>query len=93
MGGKEILAQVAFFLGKKASNSELLIAKAWHHRSDALDSLPVLVVFLFPRYPWLDGVSSLFTSTIIILMASKILRGSVSRLLGRSISLEGRRRS
>jgi len=88
MGGKEILAQVAFFLGKKASNSELLIAKACHHRSDALDSLPVLVVFLFPRYPWLDGVSSLFTSTIIILMASKILRGSVSRLLGRSISPE-----
>ncbi|HXL02907.1 MAG TPA: cation diffusion facilitator family transporter [Candidatus Atribacteria bacterium] len=90
IGGKEILAQIALFLGKKASNSELLIAKAWHHRSDALDSLPVLVVFLFPRYPWLDGVSSLFTSITIIWIASKILRGSVSRLLGRSISPQER---
>ena len=86
MGGKEVLAQIALFLGKKASNSSLLIAKAWHHRSDALDSLPVLVVFLFPNYPWLDGVSSLFTSITIIWIASKILRSTVSRLLGRSIS-------
>ena len=88
MGGKEFLAQMALFLGKKASNSELLIAKAWHHRSDALDSLPVLVVFLFPHYPWLDGASSLFTSITIIWIAGKISRNSVSRLLGRSISPE-----
>lgn len=88
MGGKEVLAQIAFFLGRKTANSSLLIAKAWHHRSDALDSLPVLVVFLFPNYPWLDAAGSLFTSTVIIWMASKLLRDSVSRLLGRSISSE-----
>ena len=54
----------------RAIKSELVIANAWHHRSDAASSLIVLVGLLgsFAGYPALDGVAAFVVGLLIIKM-------------------------
>jgi cation diffusion facilitator family transporter len=54
----------------RAIKSDLVIANAWHHRSDAASSLIVLVGLLgsFAGYPALDGVAAFVVGILIIKM-------------------------
>jgi cation diffusion facilitator family transporter len=79
---KEALAQYARFAGKRA-DSKALKADAWHHRSDAISSLVILVgIFLNRAAWWIDGVLGIVVSFLIFLAAYDILRDTFSSLLG-----------
>ena len=79
---KELLAQYAFHLGRK-SGSSAVKADGWHHRTDALSSLVILVGILFKNlFWWIDGALGIVVSLMIFYAAYKILMESVSKILG-----------
>lgn len=79
---KELLAQYAFWAGRRV-DSPLLKADGWHHRTDALSSVIVLVGILLGKYFWwVDGVLGLIIAVMIFYAAYEILRDSINRLLG-----------
>jgi cation diffusion facilitator family transporter len=85
---KEALAQFAFWAGKKADSSSLR-ADGWHHRSDAIASLLIVVGALFSqRFWWLDGIMGIGVSLLILNAGLTIIRGSASYLIGQSPSDE-----
>ncbi len=85
---KELLAQYAFYLGKKTSNL-IIKADGWHHRSDALSSVVVLVGILFAsKFWWIDSVLGLAISLMLFYAAYEITRETIKKLLGESPSKE-----
>ena len=79
---KELMAQYAFFLGRR-SDSTIVKADGWHHRTDALSSLVILIGILFKNYFWwIDGVLGLLVSLMLMYAAYAILKESVSKILG-----------
>ncbi|MDR0867747.1 MAG: cation diffusion facilitator family transporter [Planctomycetota bacterium] len=79
---KEALAQYAFYLARKTGNL-CLHADGWHHRSDALSSLVVLVgIWLAGDYWWLDGVLSGLIALMILFAAYQIASSTIVKLLG-----------
>jgi len=58
-------------------------ADGWHHRTDALSSLVILIGILFKNYFWwIDGVLGLLVSLMLMYAAYGILKESVSKILG-----------
>ncbi|MFV0507583.1 MAG: cation diffusion facilitator family transporter [Bacteroidales bacterium] len=85
---KEILARITYRQGKKVDSS-ILIADAWHHRSDALSSLIILVGLLFNNmFWWIDSALSLVVSVMIIKVSIDIFKTEFTSLVGKSISQE-----
>ncbi len=85
---KESLAQFAFWAARK-TKSKVLKADAWHHRSDAISSLVILVgIFLGRYFWWLDGVLGFVVALLIGYAAYEIIRDSIYTLLGRRPSDE-----
>lgn len=85
---KELMAQYAFFLGRK-SGSTTVKADGWHHRTDALSSLVILVGILFKNYFWwIDGALGMAVSMMLMYAAYQILMESVSKILGEEPSDE-----
>ena len=88
---KEILYQRTYRLGVKLE-SQALKANAWHHRTDALSSLPVLVVLLltrvFPKWYFLDNVGGILVSFMIFYAAFEIVRGAFDALIDRGLPPE-----
>ncbi len=81
---KEGLFQFALILGKKA-DSKAIIADAWHHRSDAIASLLILIgIFSGRTIWWIDGVLGFIVSILIIQTAYSIIMDSSNILLGKS---------
>jgi cation diffusion facilitator family transporter len=79
---KEAMAQFAFWAGRQ-NDSAILRADGWHHRTDALSSVIILVGILCGSLaPWIDGVMGILVSLLIFYAAYEILRDSVSRLIG-----------
>ncbi len=79
---KELMAQYAFYLGRK-SGSSTVKADGWHHRTDALSSLVILIGILFKNYFWwIDGVLGLIVSLMLMFAAYGILKESVNKILG-----------
>lgn len=79
---KELIAQFAFWAGKK-TNSVTLKADGWHHRSDAISSVIILVgIFLGPYFWWIDGVLGIIVAAMIFYAAYEIIRDASSPLLG-----------
>lgn len=78
----ELLTQYAFWAGKKIK-SPILRADGWHHRTDALSSILVLIgIFLGKYFWWIDGVLGLIVALLIFYAAYEILRDATNRLLG-----------
>lgn len=85
---KEAIAQYAFW-GAKKINSVMLKADAWHHRSDAISSVVILIgIFLHSYYWWIDGVMGILVSIFIGYTAFSISKESMSSLLGKRVSPE-----
>ncbi|MBO4490951.1 MAG: cation transporter [Lentisphaeria bacterium] len=65
-------------------NSSALKANAWHHRSDALSSIPaaaaVAVASFFPSWGFIDRIGAVIVSTFILHAAWKILRDPLFEL-------------
>jgi len=79
---KELMAQYAFYLGRK-SGSSTVKADGWHHRTDALSSVVILIGILFKNYFWwIDGALGMAVSLMLMYAAYKILMESVNKILG-----------
>ena len=79
---KEALARYAFWVGRKTGFKSMK-ADGWHHRTDAISSLVILVgIFFGKMYWWVDGVLGLAVSVMILYSGYKIMQEAVSSLLG-----------
>jgi cation diffusion facilitator family transporter len=79
---KELMAQYAFFLGRK-SGSTTVKADGWHHRTDALSSLVILIGILFKDYFWwIDGALGMLVSLMLMYAAYQILTEAINKILG-----------
>ncbi|MCF8302277.1 MAG: cation diffusion facilitator family transporter [Bacteroidales bacterium] len=80
--GKEGMAQYAFWAYKK-SGSKSVRADAWHHRTDAISSLIILVgIFLGRYFWWIDGALGLAVAGMLIYATYDILRDTTHIILG-----------
>ena len=79
---KEALARYAFWVGRKTGFKSMK-ADGWHHRTDSISSLVILVGILFGRlYWWVDGVLGLAVAVMILYSGYKIMQEAISSLLG-----------
>ena len=80
---KEGLAQLSFFVGRK-NNSPSLKADGWHHRSDALSSIIILIgIFFGSRFWWLDGALGLTVSALIFYSSYEIIKSCIADIIGK----------
>ncbi len=79
---KELMARYAFWVFKKVG-SNAIKADGWHHRSDALSSLIILVgIFLNSYFWWIDGVLGIIVAFFIFYASYSILSEAINQLLG-----------
>jgi len=82
---KELMAQYAFYIGRKTNNA-VVTADGWHHRSDSLSSVVVLAGIVVSKFAtdfwWMDSVLGVFCALAIFYAAYKIMKEAISRLLG-----------
>ena len=86
---KEILYQWTAKVGKR-TNSTVVIANAWHHRSDALSSIGSLIgiggaIILGHEWTMLDPIASCVISVAIAITAVRIAIPSLAELLETSL--------
>lgn len=85
---KEVLAQYAFYIGRKTDNVSIK-ADGWHHRTDALSSLIVLIGILFAnQFWWIDSVLGALISFMLFFAAYQIAKEAINKLLGEKPSAE-----
>ena len=81
---KEILYRWTASAGNRVK-SPALAANAWHHRTDAISSVPVLVAVggakVFPSWAFLDHVGAAVVSIFILHAAWKIVWPGISELI------------
>jgi len=81
---KEIIYRWTASVGRQLKSSALA-ANAWHHRTDAISSIPVFVAvggaLIFPSWSFLDRVGAAIVSIFILHAAFKIIWPGVSELI------------
>lgn len=81
---KELLFRRTRAVGKRL-HSSALIANAWHHRSDALSSLPALVAVaaasVNPTWAFLDPLGALVVAMLVLKVAWDIASPALSELM------------
>lgn len=90
---KEWLYQVTVRMGNELRSAAIL-ANAWHHRSDALSSLPVLVGGICASFGLgkVDGIAAILVAGLIGWAAWKILRRALHELTEGAFSPRDRER-
>ncbi len=80
--GKEGLYHYTVHVAKRIS-SPMLKASAWHHRSDAISSVLVLLAIGGAQlgFPWLDSVAAIVVAAMIFYMAIQLILESTSELV------------
>ncbi|MFN3966152.1 MAG: cation diffusion facilitator family transporter [Endomicrobiia bacterium] len=82
---KEALAQFSFWAGRKTDYSSL-IADGWHHRSDAIASILIVIGGVASySFWWIDGVLGIIVSLLIIFTSCQIVFENGNILLGEKI--------
>ena len=86
---KELLYHYTVKCGEKL-NSQVVVANAWHHRSDAFSSIGVLAgvggaMFLGGSWAVLDPIAATIVSLFIVKVAYSLLMPSLEELLERSL--------
>jgi cation diffusion facilitator family transporter len=88
---KELLFRKTRAVGKRI-HSSALIANAWHHRSDALSSIPALIAVamaaLFPAWAFLDAVGAVIVALLILKVVWEIASPALSELSERGAADE-----
>jgi len=68
----------------KRSHSKAMYANAWHHRSDALSSLPVAIAviinYFYPQFKFVDPIATFLVSILIIKATYEIIMPSFYEL-------------
>jgi cation diffusion facilitator family transporter len=81
---KEVLFRRTRAVGKRI-HSSALIANAWHHRSDALSSIPALVAVAAasanPKWAFLDPLGAVVVAILILKVAWDIASPALSELM------------
>lgn len=81
---KEALYRWTAMAGEKIK-SPALAANAWHHRTDAISSIPVLIAvggaLIFPSWSFLDLVGAVVVSIFVLHAALKIIWPGISELI------------
>ncbi|MCJ8345186.1 cation diffusion facilitator family transporter [bacterium] len=76
----------------KIIKSTALVANAWHHRSDALSSIPaflgVLIAHYYPQYYYIDSFAALIVSAFIIHVSWELVSPCLDNVLDRSAPSE-----
>ncbi len=86
---KEVLFRYTLVTGKRVK-SNVLIANAWHHRSDVYSSLGTLLgiggaIFLGPRWVILDPLAAIIVSFFIFKVAIGVMREALLELIETSL--------
>ncbi len=93
--GKEILYQWTARVGREV-RSPALVANAWHHRSDAISSIPAALAVGFalinPEWAVVDSVGAVVVCLLILQASWKILRPAVDQLIDAGAPASERRR-
>lgn len=89
---KEAMAQYTFWAARKTRISSLN-ADAYHHRSDTLSSLILLVGMLIAKFGgnafwWMDGALSCVVGILLLRLAWVVLQNTASKLLGTRVPRE-----
>lgn len=86
---KEWLYRYTVKIGMRV-HSSAVIANAWHHRSDSLSSLPVLItgiaVWINPLYKILDPIAAILIGVFIIYSAVVLILPTLNNLIDKGIS-------
>jgi cation diffusion facilitator family transporter len=92
---KEILYRWSAAAGRRV-RSPALVANAWHHRSDALSSLPAVLAvagsMVNPSWAFLDHVGAVVVSVIIMQAVFRIGWPALAELMDAGAGEEARRR-
>ena len=92
---KESLYRWTAITGRRVK-SPALAANAWHHRSDALSSLPVLIAVagarIFPSWSFLDHVGAAIVCIFILHASTKIIWPAISELIDVGAPTETRKK-
>lgn len=89
---KELLYQYTVRRGRKL-DSQVVVANAWHHRSDALSSIGAAIgiggaILLGNRWTVLDPLASILVGLLLIKVAADLLKTSVGDLTECSLPAE-----
>lgn len=89
---KELLYQYTARKGKKL-DSQVMIANAWHHRSDALSSIGAalgigLAIWLGQRWTVFDPLASIVVGLMLVKVAYELLKQSIGELTESSLPAE-----
>lgn len=89
---KELLYQYTARCGRQL-DSQVMIANAWHHRSDALSSIGAaigigLAILLGQRWTVFDPVASIVVGLMLIKVAYELLKVSIGELTEQSLPEE-----
>ena len=92
---KEVIYRWTARTGRRLK-SAALAANAWHHRTDALSSLPVLIAVagarIFPSWSFLDHLGAVVVSIFIIHASLKIIWPALSELIDAGVPAETRKK-
>ena len=76
----------------RAVNSSAMEANAWHHRSDAISSIPaaiaIALAYFFPKLHFVDPVGAIAVSGFILHSAWKIIQPTLLELSEAGVSKE-----
>jgi cation diffusion facilitator family transporter len=82
--GKEVLYRWTVHVGEKVKSSAV-IANAWHHRSDALSSIPALVAVvvaaLYPDWGFVDHIGAVLIASFILKVSWDIILPALQGLI------------
>lgn len=82
IAGKELLAQYAFYIGRKTGSASVK-ADGWHHRTDALSSIVVLAGIVFAKqFWWVDSVLGIIIALMLFYATFEIMKETITKLLG-----------
>ena len=89
---KELLYQYTVRRGRQL-NSQVMIANAWHHRSDALSSIGAAIgiggaILLGRRWTVLDPLASIVVGLMLVRVAWELLKRSIAELTESSLPAE-----
>lgn len=92
---KEAIYRWTATIGRRVKSSALA-ANAWHHRTDAISSVPVLIAVagarVFPSWSFLDHVGAAVVSIFILYSSIKIMWPGLSELIDVGAPTEIRKR-
>lgn len=81
---KELSAQYAIWAYKRTKLNSLK-AEAWHHRSDAISSVIILIgIFIGKHIWWIDSVLGIMVAFLIFYAGFEVIRDAVQPLMGKS---------